>query len=338
MARRLLIIAAFASIYLLWGSTYFAIALGLKSIPPFLLMALRSFCGGLTLVTINGRGIDRLSLRDWLNAGLCGLLFFVGCHGTLAYAQQMVPSGAAAIVLATIPFWILLIDWLSPKGERPSPVTLLTLVPGFFGVGLVAWQDTRQAGTAITPIVLLLGAACSWSIATVLSRGNSGSRPATLMSGAQLLAGGAALFAISFATGEWHSFSPAHVSFTSLEAALYLIIAGSVIGFAAYHWLLANVSTSLVSTYTFVNPIIAVLLGVYVLGEPFSKLTLLGTCLVVVSVAAMWLVDHFAPKTQPQFSPSGCAAGCDDLRHHRTGDDHDRDPARLYRRAACGRA
>src|ERR1700756_2876379 len=99
MARIALIIAAFASIYLLWGSTYFAIALGLKSIPPFLLMALRSFCGGLILVAINGRGITRFSPRDWLNASACGLLFFVGCHGVLAYAQQMVPSGEAAIVL-----------------------------------------------------------------------------------------------------------------------------------------------------------------------------------------------------------------------------------------------
>jgi drug/metabolite transporter (DMT)-like permease len=311
MARIALIIAAFASVYLLWGSTYFAIALGLKSIPPFLLMALRSFCGGLILVAINGRGITRFSPRDWLNASACGLLFFVGCHGVLAYAQQMVPSGEAAIVLATIPFWILLIDWLFPKGERPSPVTLLTLAPGFFGVGLVAWQDTNQAGTAIVPIVLLLAAACSWSIASVLSREESGTHTATLLSGAQLLIGGAALFAISALTGEWQFFSPAAISATSLEAVLYLIIAGSVIGFAAYHWLLANVPTSLVSTYTFVNPIIAVLLGVHVLGEPFSKLTLLGTCLVVVSVATMWFADHLQPRDASAiFSKSAAHRRC----------------------------
>jgi drug/metabolite transporter (DMT)-like permease len=304
MTRTLLIMAAFASIYLLWGSTYFAIALGLKSIPPFLLMALRSFCAGLILIVINGRTIRKLSTRDWLNASLCGLLFFVGCHGTLAYAQQGVPSGVAAIVLATIPFWIQLIDWLFPQGERPLPVTLLALAPGFLGVGVVAWQDTSNAGIAVVPIVLLLASACSWSIATVVSRGTSAGHPATLVSGAQLLTGGAVLFAISFVAGEWRTFSPANISGTSLEAALYLIIAGNVIGFAAYVWLLANVPTSLVSTYTFVNPIIAVFLGVYILGEPFSRMMLLGTCLVVLSVATMWFAEHVGQLRRAQFSPS----------------------------------
>jgi drug/metabolite transporter (DMT)-like permease len=253
---------------------------------------------------LNGRRVTELSRRDWLNASLCGLLFFVGCHGTLAYAQQMVPSGVAAIVLATIPFWILLIDWLFPQGARPSPLILLALAPGFLGVGMVAWQDAGAAGTAMIAIVLLLASACSWSIATVLSRGASTGQPSTLTSGAQLLAGGAVLFAISFVAGEWQSFSPANVSATSLEAALYLIVAGSVIGFAAFHWLLSNVPTSLVSTYTFVNPVIAVLLGVHVLGEPFSAMMLVGTCLVVMSVAAMWFAENFGHATRPQFSPS----------------------------------
>jgi drug/metabolite transporter (DMT)-like permease len=303
MTRTLMIIAAFASIYLLWGSTYLAIALGLESIPPFLLMALRSFCAGAILIAINGRRIAELSRQDWLNATTCGLLFFVGCHGTLAYAQQMAPSGVAAIVLATIPFWIQLIDWLFPQGKRVSLFDLLALAPGFLGVGLVAWQDTNGSGSAVA-IVLLLASACSWSVATVLSRGASTSRPATLISGAQLLTGGAVLFAISLVGGEWQTFSFANISPTSLWATLYLIIAGNVIGFVAYRWLLANVPTSLVSTYTFVNPVIAVLLGVYVLAEPFSNVMLFGACLVVISVVAMWFVDHFAHGMRAQFSPS----------------------------------
>jgi drug/metabolite transporter (DMT)-like permease len=138
----------------------------------------------------------------------------------------------------------------------------------------------------------------------VLSRGTSTDQPSTLTSGAQLLVGGAVLFALSFIAGEWQSFSPANISATSLEAVLYLIIAGSVIGFAAFHWLLSNVPISLVSTYTFVNPVIAVLLGVYVLGEPFSRMMLLGTCLVVTSVAAIWLAENFGHETRAQFSPS----------------------------------
>lgn len=292
MSRKFLVIASFAAIYLLWGSTYFAITLGLKSIPPFLLMALRSFCGGIVLLAMCGGQIASVSLQAWAMASLCGLLFFVGCHGVLAFAQQSVPSGVAAIVLATIPFWILLIDIVFPGDQRPRPVALVALVPGFLGVGLVAWQNVEQAGISVLPVVLLLAAALSWSAGTVLSRRMSSQSSAILLSGMQLSIGGIVLFAISWLTGETGNFSPTEVSPTSLAAALWLIISGSVIGFVAYNWLLDNVSTSLVSTYTFVNPVIAVLLGTIVLGEPFSPMMLLGAGLVVVSVIVIWRTER----------------------------------------------
>lgn len=309
MSRRFLVIGAFAAIYLLWGSTYFAITLGLKSLPPFLLMALRSFCGGTVLLAMSGRQVAHVSAQTWATACLCGLLFFVGCHGVLAFAQQSVPSGVAAIVLATIPFWILLIDTLFPSDQRPRPLALLALVPGFFGVGLVAWQNVEQAGISILPVVWLLAAALSWSAGTVLSRHTSGETSAILLSGMQLSIGGGVLFAISWLTGEVEHFRPGDVSPTSLAAVLWLIIAGSVIGFAAYNWLLENVPTSLVSTYTFVNPVIAVLLGTIVLGEPFSRMMLLGAGLVIVSVIVIWWAEHAA--------------------HKRTDDNADRSMARL---------
>jgi drug/metabolite transporter (DMT)-like permease len=295
MARRFLILGAFAAIYLLWGSTYFAIALGLKSLPPFLLMAVRSLCGGLILVALNRRELIQVSRRTWLDAALCGLLFFVGCHGVLAFAQQTVPSGVAAIVLATIPFWIVLIDFTVPRQKRPSPYTLMALVPGFAGVAIVTWQNVGQNGVSVRPIVWLLAAALSWSIATVLSRRTSGSASSMLVSGMQLTIGGGVLLAISLIAGEMSAFSPRDVSTISLVAVAYLIISGSVIGFAAYHWLLNNVSTSLVSTYTFVNPIVAMLLGTTILGEPFSISMLLGACLVIASVLVMWRADHADP-------------------------------------------
>lgn len=292
MSRRFLVIGAFAAIYLLWGSTYFAITLGLKSIPPFLLMALRSFCGGIVLLAMSGGQVASVPLRTWVNASLCGLLFFVGCHGVLAFAQQSVPSGVAAIVLATIPFWILLIDLLFPGDQRPKPLALLALVPGFFGVGLVAWQNVEQAGISILPIVWLLLAALSWSAGTVLSRRMSNQASAILLSGMQLSIGGAVLFAISWLAGEIDGFRPGDVSLTSLAAALWLIISGSVIGFVAYNWLLENISTSLVSTYTFVNPVIAVLLGTVVLSEPFSRMMLVGAGLVIISVIVIWSAER----------------------------------------------
>jgi drug/metabolite transporter (DMT)-like permease len=237
-------------------------------------------------------------VRAWIGASLCGLLFFVGCHGVLAFAQQSVPSGVAAIVLATIPFWILLIDVLVPGAQRPKPLALLALVPGFFGVGLVAWQNVEQAGISVLPVVLLLLAALSWSAGTVLSRTMSKQASAILLSGMQLSIGGVVLFGISWLTGEIEGFKPGDVSLTSLAAALWLIISGSVIGFVAYNWLLENVATSLVSTYTFVNPVIAVLLGTLVLGEPFSRMMLLGAGLVVISVIVIWSAERAGSRQE----------------------------------------
>ncbi|KJC47766.1 multidrug DMT transporter permease [Bradyrhizobium sp. LTSP885] len=284
MSKRLLIVGAFAAIYLLWGSTYLAIALGLKTIPPFLLMGIRSLGGGLILIGLNGRGLMRPSRWNWLTASICGVLFFVGCHGVLAYAQQSVPSGIAAIMLATIPFWILLIDFLYPQTQRPKAMMLAGLLPGLAGVAILAWQDAGQGHLNITPIILLLGAALSWAAGTVLSRRTSNHDSSTLSSGMQLSIGGVVLLAISLASGELHGFSLRNVSALSLAATAYLVVAGSVIGFTAYRWLLDNVSTSMVSTYIFINPIIAVLLGTLVLGEPFSISMLFGAALVIVSI------------------------------------------------------
>jgi drug/metabolite transporter (DMT)-like permease len=304
MARRFLIIGSFAAIYLLWGSTYFAIALGLQSIPPFMLMGIRSLCGGLILIGLGGRDAIHASGRTWLNAGLCGLLFFVGCHGMLAFAQQKVPSGIAAIVLATIPFWIVLIDFLMPHDAPPDPRTLIALVPGFAGVAIVAWQNVSRNGIGVLPIVLLLVAALSWSAGTALSRRTSSGGSSISISGMQLSLGGIVLFLISWLSGEMQRFSPNAVSMVSLEAAIYLIVAGSVVGFAAYHWLLDNVPTPLVSTYTFINPVIAVLLGTAFLGEPLSAAMLFGGCLVIASILAMWRIEHSPSRSSAREKPS----------------------------------
>jgi drug/metabolite transporter (DMT)-like permease len=296
MARKFLIIGSFAAIYLLWGSTYFAIALGLQSVPPFMLMGIRSLCGGLVLIGLGGREVMLASGRTWLNAGVCGLLFFVGCHGVLAFAQQTVSSGIAAIVLATIPFWIVLIDFVLPRDGRPDPRTLIALVPGFAGVAIVAWQNVSRNGVGILPILLLLLAALSWSVGTVLSRRTSSGDSTLSVSGMQLTLGGVVLLLISWMAGETQRFSPGTVSAASVGATVYLIVAGSVIGFAAYHWLLDNVPTPLVSTYTFVNPVIAVLLGTAFLGEPLSVAMLLGGCLVIASIIAMWRIEHSSSR------------------------------------------
>ena len=292
--RRERLLGALATIYILWGSTYLAVALGLRSMPPFLLMGTRSVVGGVILLALSGFLRTRPPpVGDWLRASLAGLLLFVGCHGTLAYAQQRVPSGVAAVVLATIPFWIMLIEALAPRGRRPSAISLAGLLPGFAGVALIAWREASRADHPVNPlmILLLLGAALSWAAGSLVSPRHTPSTPSTTVAGMQLVCGGAVLLASSVFAGEFRGFSPAGISAVSLAGLAYLTLAGTVVAFAAYVWLLDHVAGSLVATYTFVNPVIAVLLGWALLGEHLDIGMIAGTVLVIGSVVTVWRVD-----------------------------------------------
>lgn len=256
-----------------------------------MLMSLRSLGGGVVLLALGWRGIAGLSALSWANAVSCGLLFFLGCHGILAYAQQTVPSGIAAIVLATVPFWIVVLEYVFPEQSRPSPRKLVTLLPGFAGVALVVWQNVSERPVDAGAVLLLLVSALSWAAGSLLSKRTSSNRAGVSISGMQLTAGGAALLLVSLSIGEFRDFSPGAISAPSVAALVYLMVAGSVIGFAAYHWLLDNVPTTLVSTYTFVNPVVAVGFGWAFLRERFSLTMLLGAAMVVASVVAIWRAD-----------------------------------------------
>jgi drug/metabolite transporter (DMT)-like permease len=301
--------AGFAAIYLIWGSTYLAIALGIESIPPFLLMGLRSVTGGALLFgwtrlrahrsrTLSSRE-DWPTPRAWAHAAICGLLFFLGCHGVLAYAEKRVPSGVAAIVLATIPFWIVLLNFVWPAGKRPEPLALIALVPGFIGVALIAWREAARPDIAIDPIMILLLLACalSWAVGSVISQRRVSPLSSATLSGMQLLCGGAALVLCSLLSGEFADFSLQDVSARSVAGLAYLTFAGTVLGFAAYIWLLDRVPAPVVSTCTFVNPIIAVFLGWVFLGERMTPEMYAGAALVILSVIAVVLLDMPRPRS-----------------------------------------
>jgi drug/metabolite transporter (DMT)-like permease len=295
MSRRsALILACFLAIYLLWGSTYLAVALGLKSIPPFMLMGTRSIAGGIMLLGLSWREVADIPARAWANAAACGLLFFLGCHGVLAHAQQTVPSGIAAIMLATIPFWVVLLEFVMPSERRPTPGTLIALVPGFAGVALIALQNASDRPIGTTAIALLLLSALSWAAGSLLSKRVSSNASSLSLAGIQLTAGGAALLLTSLGVGEFREFSPGAVTAPSVAALIYLIVAGSVLGFAAYHWLLDAVPTTQVTTYTFVNPVVAVILGWLFLQESLSFAMLIGGLMIVGSVAAVWRAESRA--------------------------------------------
>jgi drug/metabolite transporter (DMT)-like permease len=280
--------AAFAAIYFLWGGTYLAIALGLQSIPPFLLIGLRSVLGGLALFALSQ--IGRLEIRpsrDWTHAAISGAFLFIGCHGALAYAQRFVPSGLAAIILATIPFWLVLVNLAA--GERQHLRKLVGLVPGFCGVAAIAWSETSAGGHTVpmAMIVVLLASALAWALGSAYAQRYAAYIPPRDLAGMQLVCGGIGLLMISWASGEWANFVPQDVTMTSLAGLLYLAFLGSALGNTAYLWLLDHLPAPFVATYTFVNPVVAVILGMVVLSEHFALSSLAGAALVIISIVML---------------------------------------------------
>jgi drug/metabolite transporter (DMT)-like permease len=291
---RFLSVAAFAAIYILWGSTYLAIAFGEQSIPPFLLIAARSLAAGAVLLgfaQVQSPGLP--PARAWVSAAASGVLLFGGCHGTLAYAQQYVSSGLAAVMLATIPFWIVLIKFVISTKDRPNTMTLAALVPGLAGVALFMLPEGPQGASPIAPemVLILLGSSVFWAAGSIISQRQSASISAITSAGMQLLCGGAALLIASSLKGEFTGFSLSNISPGSWAALGYLTLAGSVVAFTAYVWLLDHARAPLVATFTFVNPVIAVVLGWAVLGEHMTLQMLGGFVLVVASVILVWRLE-----------------------------------------------
>jgi len=296
--HRALLLAAFAAVYVLWGSTYLAIALAVQSIPPFLMIGVRSIAARAILFGLaQFRSPGFPPARAWRSAAASGVLLFGGCHGALAYAERYVPSGLAAVMLATIPFWLVLIRFVISVEDRPKVMTLAALVAGLAGVALFMAPSGPQETGPIAPlmVLILLGAAFMWAAGSIISQRQNASISAVTSASMQLLCGGAALLVASSLNGELTGFSPSQVSAVSWAGLAYLTIAGSVVAFAAYVWLLDHARAPLVATYTFVNPIIAIGLGWAVLGEHLTLQMLAGFSLVVVSVIAVWRLEASAP-------------------------------------------
>ncbi|HWW99090.1 MAG TPA: EamA family transporter [Edaphobacter sp.] len=281
---------AFAIIYFVWGSTFLAIRVGVHEVPPLLFAATRFLIAGLVLFGwMLARGEPSPTRRQWLSVLLLALLIFLIDYGLLFWAEQRVPSGVAAVMMATIPVFIALSEILFLRTQRLTLRLALALLIGIGGVAVLMSHSLSLGGAPVDrvgAIALIIGS-ISWSLATVLARRLPLPSSKVMSSGAQMLAGGIMLALASAALGEFHHFHPATVSSAAWWSLIYLIIAGSIIGFTAYVWLIHHESPTKVGTYAYVNPVVAVLLGYLLGGEALGLRTILGTMFVLISVVVI---------------------------------------------------
>jgi len=278
---------AFAIIYFVWGSTFLAIRIGVREVPPFLLAAMRFFAAGIALYTwMIARGERSPTVRQWMSALLLALLIFVVDYGLLFWAEQRVPSGLAAVMMATIPVFMALSEIALLRTQRLTVRLMLALAIGIAGVAVLVSRSFNLGGAPVdtTGAVALLIASISWSVSSALTRKLPLPESKVMSSGAQMLAGGVLLAITAAALGEFQRFNPGGVSREAWLALLYLTVAGSIVGFTAYVWLIHHHSPTKVGTYAYVNPVIAVLVGYFLGGEALGARTILGTAFVLISV------------------------------------------------------
>jgi drug/metabolite transporter (DMT)-like permease len=290
-ASKTKLLLAFAALYTIWGSTYLAIKFAVETIPPYLMSTARFVVSGVILYGISRwQGNPRPSRREWRDGAIVGMLLLAGGNGAVGWAEQRVPSGITALLVASVPMWAVLIDWARPRGKRPSLVVALGLAVGLAGVGILAAPEFAGAvhGAALGATVLIIGS-ISWAAGSIYSR--QGARPASaLMSTAlQMIGGSVFLFAIAAALGELSRFDAGAITLKSFLGWAYLVTFGALIGFTAYAYVLRETTPAKATTYAYVNPIVAVLLGWAFAGEPVTVRTIVAAGIILAGVAMISL-------------------------------------------------
>ena len=292
------IAAALAAVYIIWGSTYLAIRVAVENLPPFLMAGARFLVAGLLLYALVRGQSGKPARAHWRSAFIVGGALLLGGNGGVCWAEQRVPSGLTALIIGTTPLWFTLIDWLGHGAARPTVRTVAGLLCGFAGVGLLVSPGRFAGGEHVDSIgaAVLIVAAISWAAGSLYSRRAVLPESPWLATAMEMVAGGALLLLVSALTGEWRVAGSVHVPLRAWLALLYLMVFGSLVAFSAYIWLLRAVSTAVVSTYAYVNPVVAVLLGWWLLREPITPRVLLAASAIIVAV--MLLVSRPAPPAE----------------------------------------
>lgn len=313
MTQRLQVWLALGLVYVIWGSTYLAIRYVVESVPPMLGMGMRFLLAGAILYTWTRlRGGARPTRANWRAAAIVGILLLLCGNGVVAWSEQIVPSGLAALLVSTTPLWMAVIDWLRPGGMRPSLAVGVGLALGFLGVILLVGPNVLSRGAtsgasgpmAIISMLAVPLASLAWASGSVYARGAKMPASPALGTAMEMLAGGAALLIVSIITGE-----PAHVHLQlitsrSILGFLYLVVFGSLVAYSAYTWLLRTTPLSLTSTYAYVNPVVAVFLGWAFNGEHLTPLTMIAAAVIVAAVCVITTFRSSQSAPQQQHMPA----------------------------------
>jgi len=287
MRARLL--AAFAAVYIVWGSTYLAIRFAVETLPPLLMAGARFTIAGLLLLAWSRivQHAERPSRSDWRTGLMSGALLLLGGNGAVVWAETRVPSGIAALLVAVVPLWMVLLDWLRPGGRRPAAPVFVGLALGLVGLGLLVGPDAMHGDGGVNAIgaAVLMAGSLSWAVGSLLVKRAPRATTGLNGSGTQMLAGGLCLLAVGLALGELSQLDLAHVTGRSLLGFLYLVTFGSLIGFTAYFYLLAHTTAAKAATYAYVNPVVAVVLGWAFANEPLTMRTMLAAAVILAGVA-----------------------------------------------------
>jgi len=295
------LIAAFAAVYVIWGSTYLAIRFAVQTLPPLMMASARFVVAGL-LVLLWARFRDGAAWPnrvEWRVGLVSGALLLLGGNGAVSWAEQRVPSGIAALLVAVVPVFMVLLEWLRPGGSRPRAAVFVGVGLGLVGLALLVGPESLRGGSsdAIGALVLVLGS-LSWAAGSLYTKFAPKSSSGTMATGTQMLAGGLTLLTASIVAGEPSRLDLAHASTASLVAFVYLLTFGSLIGFTAYVYLLSHTTAAKASTYAYVNPVVAVLLGWAIGHESVTKRTLLAAAVILAGVAIITVTRDAAPVSR----------------------------------------
>jgi drug/metabolite transporter (DMT)-like permease len=307
--KRSVVIIAFAALYLIWGSTYLGIRFSIETIPPFLMAGARFVLAGMIMYAIAwSQGISESNWRNWRTSLIIGACLLLGGNGGVTISEKYIDSGLAALIVAIVPVYIVLLGWLTGMAPRPTPVMWMGLAGGFLGVGTLFGPGLHvHSTTGRNPAIgisILLITSFIWSAGSLYSRVAKHAASPFLTAAQQMICGGILLLVAGIITGELPRFHPGSVSLLSLGSFIYLVLIGAVVGYTAYIWLLRHCDPAKVATYAYVNPIVAVLLGTLFAGETVTVRTLIAAALIIGSVALIITAQQLRARVAPALSPA----------------------------------